>query len=848
MNSARPRQVAIWCVAIFFLALAIRLALIWAHPPEVPGQEPVNIAKSLVTTGRYADAYGPQVGPTAHCAPLYPLLLSVLIRLFGTGSLGGFAMSVAGSVAASLAFAMLPAVAVANSIGLASGLLAGIAGALLPINYWTQTSGAFDAPYTAMLLVALCLLLGRTWTNATFTRTEGVAFGLTAGVGCLSNPVLIPVLAAWSLASALKFRRQWRRVLTFLAVGSVCALAVLSPWALRNRRALGSFIWTRSNFGLELQLSNNDVATADLERNVRMKQFKVNHPFTNENERDKVRKAGEVAYQYSKEREAFAWIASHQQKFLQLSVERFQLFWLPKMRRTSQTVFLSALTILGLTGLALLFVEGCASAWVLGLPLLAYPLAHYIIQVSPRYRFPIECLLYLLAAKACLLIAAKFGGSLQRLQRPPANLRMPSPLIAPEFLPRLFIQSRQQIERNIRRLIIRRIGPRNVGAQRTERRLARKSPNRFAGCESRRVPSSHQPRRDRFDVPLDSRNLTREKNIGARSQLQCRSQQRRTIDIGVPMHLPMPQKLGILQTRNHAKNPRLISKPHVILKADQVVTAGPRVFLPQLNHGIWPPAGTRIAQPHRLHGSEAQSFAAPPRDLFNGQTSFKKRSAVLRNMSRHGVAREQRVDKSFVLLFVERAVHVVVGPVQRLAITGCAKRDRHVDGFRVHNGADAVVEKQPLRARQSRNFVGKSGARERPARDYRNGPFGNKRHFFAAQFNERLVLDGLGNFRGENLPVHGQRVPARNARPLRGIEQQTPEPPQFFLQQPGSAVLLFGFQRIAADELSQMAGLMRFGRPQRPHLIKDGIESGAGDLPGRFTSCQAAPDYMYGNH
>lgn len=427
MNGARPRQVAIWCAAIFILALATRLALIWAHPPEVPGQEPVNIAKSLVTTGRYADAYGPQGGPTAHCAPLYPLLLSVLIRLFGTGSLGGFAMSVAGSVAASLAFAMLPAVAVVNRIGLASGTLAGTAGALLPINYWTQTSGAFDAPYTAMLLVALCLLLGRTWTNAKFTNIEGVAFGVTAGAGCILNPALIPVLAAWPLASIVIYRRQLRRVLAFLVVSAVCVLSVLAPWAIRNRAALGSFIWTRSNFGLELQVSNNDVATADLERNVRMKQFKDNHPFSSDSERAKVRSAGEVAYQYSKERQAFAWIATHKEKFLLLSIERVRLFWFPGMRRVSQSVFLSALTILGLSGLAILFKKRCASAWVLGLPLAAYPLVYYIIQASPRYRFPVECLLYLLAAKACLSIAAKFG---DKHPEPPARAGKP-PYAAP---------------------------------------------------------------------------------------------------------------------------------------------------------------------------------------------------------------------------------------------------------------------------------------------------------------------------------------------------------------------------------------------------------------------------------
>jgi hypothetical protein len=394
------RRAVIWGIVVFVIGLLVRLALVvptrQATLQERP--EPVQIALSLMTTGRYADAYGVGSGPTAHCAPVHPVLLSILFRISGIGARGALAMKVFGSTAAAVGFALLPALAVVSGLGLSSGVLAGMAGALLPVNFWAQTAGSFDAPLTSVVLVALCLLLCRVWAAAQFTKSEGAAFGVVAGFGCLLNPALIPVLAAWSIVSAVRYRRQLRQVLAFLAVAAVLVLSILAPWAIRNYRALGSHIWTRSDFGLELQVSNNDMMTADLERNVRLPEYTLLHPFRSADEFAKVRIVGEVAYNRSKERQAFAWIASHKRRFLLLTAERFRLFWLPNMLRPWQSVFEAALTLLGLCGLALLFWKRYAFAWVVIAALVAYPAVYYVIQVSPRYRFPLEPILFLLAA------------------------------------------------------------------------------------------------------------------------------------------------------------------------------------------------------------------------------------------------------------------------------------------------------------------------------------------------------------------------------------------------------------------------------------------------------------------
>jgi hypothetical protein len=418
----KRRGLVVWGIVVFVVGLLVRLALVLPNhqAARLEAPEPVQIALSLAATGRYADAYGAGSGPTAHCAPLHPLLLSLLFRIFGTGARGALAMKVLASTAAALGFALLPALAVAGGLGLSSGVLAGMVGALLPVNFWAQTNGSFDAPFTSVALTALCLLLCRVWAAARFTKSEGAAMGVVAGFGCLLNPALIPVLAAWSIASAVRYRSQLRRVLAFLAVAGALGLLVLAPWAIRNYRALGSLIWTRSNFGLELQVSNNDAMTSDEERNVRMPEFALLHPFAGAEERAKVRISGEAAYQSSKERQALAWIASHKRRFLALTAERFRLFWLPHMLRPWQSGLEAALTLLGLGGLASLFWKRHAFAWVATGALVAYPAVYYVVQVSGRYRFPLEPILFLLAAN---LLAGTLRPALAKVSIPIGNRR-----------------------------------------------------------------------------------------------------------------------------------------------------------------------------------------------------------------------------------------------------------------------------------------------------------------------------------------------------------------------------------------------------------------------------------------
>src|ERR1700694_5752739 len=101
------RRAGVW---LFLLALTVRIGLICAlgsylYPERT---EVVNIAIALAQKGEFADAYGPGSGPTAHAAPVYPLLLSCVFRLLGTARAGEIGQEVLSSIIASLTCAMLP--------------------------------------------------------------------------------------------------------------------------------------------------------------------------------------------------------------------------------------------------------------------------------------------------------------------------------------------------------------------------------------------------------------------------------------------------------------------------------------------------------------------------------------------------------------------------------------------------------------------------------------------------------------------------------------------------------------------------------------------------------------------
>lgn len=380
--AGRPRTTM---AGLFLLGLAVRLPLI-VKTAQLGYPETVNIAVSVLEHGSYADAFGPGSGTSAHCMPGHPLLVASVLAVFGKGYAAGLALGVLASAAISLTFALLPALGVACGLGFRAGLLAGIAGALVPVNYWAQTHGCFDASFTALAAVLALILIGRMWRGE---NASPIASGVVFAVGILLNALLMSVLAALAAFSWRRWRRYW------LPAG-VIAGAILLPWVVRNYLTFGEIILTRSNFGLELAASNNPYVGPNLDRNMAVYASHELHPFSSKRERELVRTMGEPAYSRMRRDQAIQWISADWSRFVRLAGARIWNLAFPRMHRPWQTGIEAIITIGAILGL---LMRSKLRTMFLA-TFIGYCWVFLLVQSGARYRLPLEPLMLLLGAYA----------------------------------------------------------------------------------------------------------------------------------------------------------------------------------------------------------------------------------------------------------------------------------------------------------------------------------------------------------------------------------------------------------------------------------------------------------------
>lgn len=395
----RPWQLGL---LIFTIAFLIRLAFILHFHTyfDVTRTELERTAFSLATTGVFGNPYAVTTGPTGHVAPGYTLILAGLYRLFGTDTTGELVIQVFAAAITSLIYALLPGAAKALHLDRRAGVIAGFVGAIYPARPIVEIKGDWETPYTALALILISVLTARLWTHRDLSLKQALAQGLAWGVSLLFVPALLSIFLVL-LAAGLLFCRGagTGRYLRFSAIEIAIVAICLTPWVIRNYHALGSPVITRTNFGLELRISNNDDATPDQRVNYINGVFNKYHPLLNTAEALKVRAMGEVAYNKQAAEEAKQWIRKHPQRFLELSLGRARCYWLYyDPTSPGKTLFLGITILLGLAGWLLLIRRHRVPGAVVGLILLLYPLPNYLVHVGLRQEYPIHWLMMILAA------------------------------------------------------------------------------------------------------------------------------------------------------------------------------------------------------------------------------------------------------------------------------------------------------------------------------------------------------------------------------------------------------------------------------------------------------------------
>ncbi len=393
-------QLSMWksCLLIFLLCFGIRVSLIlWKKQylkVELP--EVARIAQSIAQTGVFGNPYAVPTGPTAHSAPFFPFLLSLVYRFFGTGQESELVKEILSTVDCSLQYAMLPIAALCLGWPVRIGIFGGLLGALVPFRFWLETKGSLEQVYVALALMLAVMLTGVAWRTRHYTFSSAIWRGVAWGVAFHVSASLMPVCAALLFVEVVVLeRKQVAAHLRYLTSLVLVAILLVLPWTARNYLTFQKLFFMRDNLGLELAVSNNEFAKPLLDDNI--KAPKYHHPGSSVAEALEVQRVGEIAYNRERMREAIQWINAHPGRFLELTLLRVRYFWFPNMQRNWQALLYGILTIIGFAG-AWQAARRREPAALLIIPLwLTFPLIYYLIESADRYRYPIDWTLLLCA-------------------------------------------------------------------------------------------------------------------------------------------------------------------------------------------------------------------------------------------------------------------------------------------------------------------------------------------------------------------------------------------------------------------------------------------------------------------
>ena len=397
-----------WFIALVAMVLRAAFLLYKAHliPAEVLAAVPFqneagNVAAALAQGNGFCCLFREPTGPTAWLAPVYPLLVACVFKLFGTFTLWSFYVAVLFNCIFS-SLACIPLFHAGKRIGgTATAVLASWLWAIFPSGIILPFEWIWDTSLSVLLAAAL---LWATLELADSSRLREFAlYGLLWGLSLLTNPALgalLPFLLGWLLYRHRGDRGQQVR-LALMPV--VMILLTCLPWTARNYIQFHRFIPLRSNFPYELWSGNNEIFdehSREVNRITRYEQVRL------------YARLGENAFLDEKWEKAQNFIRTHPALYAQLFGRRIVATWLGSESPWRDFMctdsllarFLllwNALTLVGvIAGLGWLFLRQRAYFFPLASFPFVFPLTFYIAHTSLRHRHPCDPILALLIAVA----------------------------------------------------------------------------------------------------------------------------------------------------------------------------------------------------------------------------------------------------------------------------------------------------------------------------------------------------------------------------------------------------------------------------------------------------------------
>ena len=343
-----------------------------------------------------------KTGPTAWLTPIYPYLLAGIFKVFGIYTY----KSMVGIRVLNLAFSALTCWPICISgqmaFGRKVGILSGWLWAVLPDAIFYPAVWVWDTALTglcmAVLFTATLKLRGSSRTRA------WIGYGALWAFSAMVNPSVLGVLPFLALWALWPLRARLREAMKPALAASLIFAAGITPWTIRNYVVFHKFIPLRSNFGLELWLSNNPEVPDTFAGYM--------HPTEDPKEAAKYAAMTEIAYMEEKQSEALAFMRTHPRDTTRFFFRRFAENWMgvwdapadswrfmpPVMKLT--LIWNCLFSLLSFLGAFFAYRARSELATPFASVMLMFPVVFYVTHTSGRYRYPMDPIMTILTVFA----------------------------------------------------------------------------------------------------------------------------------------------------------------------------------------------------------------------------------------------------------------------------------------------------------------------------------------------------------------------------------------------------------------------------------------------------------------